>query len=264
MTTWRSGSVEVAGGRLTYHRTGGDGPPLVLSHGLTDNGLCWSRFAAAVELDFDAIMLDARGHGGSAKAPSDMRHEPAWDIAAAIDQLGLERPIVMGHSIGARATADYAGSYPDRVSRVVLEDPAFMPIPDPDAAEARRARFRRHVETFQSMTEADIIAMGKANSPQWHADDFPAWAASKKQVDPDAMPSFGAPWQDSVAKITAPTLVLHGEVDRGSLMTAGILAEIAAVNPGIKAVRIAGAGHNTRRENFAEFLRVAREFLGSP
>ena len=97
MRTWQPGFFEVAGGRLRYHRTGGDGPPLVLSHGLTDNGLCWSRFAAAMESDFDIIMLDARGHGESSKAPDGALHEPAADIAAAIDQLGLELPVVMGH-----------------------------------------------------------------------------------------------------------------------------------------------------------------------
>ncbi|MCA6319719.1 alpha/beta fold hydrolase, partial [Phenylobacterium sp.] len=64
---WIPGEVAVSGGQLAYHRTGGDGPPLVLSHGLTDNGLCWTRLAEALAPDFDIIMLDARGHGASSR-----------------------------------------------------------------------------------------------------------------------------------------------------------------------------------------------------
>ena len=97
--------MPVADGQLAYHRTGGEGPPLVLSHGLTDNGLCWTRFAAAMASEFDVIMLDARGHGDSSRMPSSRPHDPGADIAEAINRLGLVSPIVMGHSVGARSTA---------------------------------------------------------------------------------------------------------------------------------------------------------------
>ena len=62
---WQSGDIETNGIRMHYHRTGGDKPALVLSHGATDSGLCWTRVARVLEADYDVIMPDARGHGRS-------------------------------------------------------------------------------------------------------------------------------------------------------------------------------------------------------
>ena len=264
MTPWRSGTIAVSGGHLAYHRTGGDGPALVLSHGLTDNGLCWSRFAAAMEADFDIVMLDARGHGNSSRIPRDIPHDPARDLGEAIDGLGLTSPVLMGHSVGAYATAECAGARPGQIAKVVLEDPPFLPPAEPSAIEARRRRFRRQVEAFQPMSEAQITATGKASSPGWHDDEFHAWAAAKRQVDPEAMPSYAAPWRRAIERITAQTLLLFGDADRGGLVTAAVATEAAEINSNIRTVGIGGAGHNIRRENFADFLTVVSAFLLEP
>lgn len=261
MTAWHSGIVDVAAGRLAYHRTGGSGPPLVLSHGLTDNGLCWRRLAEALEADFDIIMLDARGHGASSGIAEDPRRDLAEDIAEAIDGLGLTAPVVMGHSVGGRASAAFAGAYPGRVSKVILEDPPFTAPADPAAAERRRERFRTQVETLRAMTHAEIVAMGRSMSPSWHEDEFPDWAQAKALVDPDAMPSYVTQWQEEIAGITAPTLIIHGDPKLGSLVTPEIAAEARAINPRTTAVQIPGAGHNVRRENFAGVLTAVRDFL---
>ncbi len=261
MGPWRSGILEVSGGHLAYQRTGGEGRALVLSHGLSDNGLCWSRLAAALAPEFDVIMLDARGHGESSRIPAGAPHDAGKDIGEAIDRLGLGAPIVMGHSVGARATAGYANANPARVSKVILEDPPFLPPAESSAAKVRREKFRRQVEKFQTMSEAEIMAMGKSSSPLWHDDDFPAWAVAKKRVDPEAFPSYDTPWQDSIALISAPTLLIHGDADRGSLITEQLAQEAKSMNPNINSVRINGAGHNVRRENFPEFLTAVRAFL---
>ncbi len=264
MNAWRSGEVEVSSGRLAYHRTGGDGPPLVLSHGLTDNGLCWSRFARAMEPDYDVIMLDARGHGESCGVTGAAPHEPGRDIAEAIDALDLVSPLLMGHSVGALATAACAGAKPGRISKVVLEDPPLGPLADAAAADGRRRRFRQQVERFRSLTETEIIAMGKARSPGWHDEEFPSWAAAKRQVDPDAMPVSDTPWQDSIARIRVPTLLIYGEAELGGLVTPTAAAQAVALNPNIRTARITGAGHNVRRENFPDFLSAVRAFLADP
>jgi N-formylmaleamate deformylase len=264
MRPWLTGVVPVSGGVLAYHRTGGDLPPLVLSHGLTDNGLCWSRLASALEPEFDVVMLDARGHGASIRLRAGEEYDPVQDLAEAIDALGLESPVVMGHSVGARATAAYANRFPARVAKVILEDPPFVPLSAPSAAQSRAEKFRQQVERFQSMTEAAIVASGQATSPGWHPDDFPAWAAAKRQVDPTAMPSYSIPWQAQIDRISAPTLLIHGEAELGSLITPAIAAEATSLNPNIRALRIQGAGHNVRRENFPAYLAAVMSFLRSP
>jgi N-formylmaleamate deformylase len=261
LNSWQSGTVLVSGGHLAFHRTGGSGPALVLSHGLTDNGLCWSRVAAALAPEFDIVMLDARGHGRSSRICVDAPQDPGQDIAEAIDALGLASPILMGHSVGARAAAMCANANPDRVSKVILEDPPFLPLAERSVAEIRRRNFRQQVEKFQAMSEAQITAMGKASSPGWHEDEFSAWTAAKKQVDPEAMPDYRTSWQASIARITAPTLLIYGERARGGIVTPELAEEAQAINPNISAIQIAGAGHNIRRENFADFLAAVQAFL---
>lgn len=261
---WTFQFVQVSSGRLGCHRTGGSGPPVVLSHGLTDNGLCWLRLAEALAGAFDLIMLDARGHGQSSPIGDPATHDPARDIAEAIEALKLDGPIVMGHSVGGRATADFAGTWPARASRVVLEDPIFIPPMDPGLREKRQARFRQQVEAFRAQTEAEILAAGRAANPAWHDDDFPDWAQAKRLVDPDASPLYLQPWQDTLARIEAPTLLIHGEPGFGGVVTPELAAEARALNPLIQDVEIPRAGHNIRRENFPDYLAAVRGFLLAP
>ena len=102
VTSWYDGTIKANGIRQHYYRTGdGSKPALVLCHGVTDNGLCWTPVARALENAFDVIMVDARGHGLS-DAPEDgyTTEDRADDVAALIQALGLEKPIILGHSMG--------------------------------------------------------------------------------------------------------------------------------------------------------------------
>ena len=65
MSDWQSGDLQVNGLRLHYTRTGGAKPPLILVHGFTDDGSCWTPIAELLARDYDIIMPDARGHGFS-------------------------------------------------------------------------------------------------------------------------------------------------------------------------------------------------------
>ncbi|MBA3450836.1 MAG: alpha/beta hydrolase, partial [Chloroflexia bacterium] len=113
MNEWQSGFVAANGLRLFYTRTGGDKPPVVLAHGVTDSGLCWSPVAAELAADYDVIMLDARGHGRSDVPERGYGpEEQADDLAGAIAALGLTRPAVLGHSMGAATALVLAGAHP--------------------------------------------------------------------------------------------------------------------------------------------------------
>ena len=74
MTTWTEGNVTANGVKIHYYRTGnGDEgkPAMLMLHGITDNGLCWSRVANDLQDRYDIIMTDARGHGKSERLGSD-------------------------------------------------------------------------------------------------------------------------------------------------------------------------------------------------
>src|SRR5437588_7141633 len=128
MTAWSEGNVQANGITIHYHRTGGNNKPsILLLHGVTDNGLCWSRVTHDLEGSYDVIMTDARGHGRSS-SPATGFSTPllADDAAAVIQALELHKPVLFGHSMGARTASMVAANYPDLVRAVVLEDPPLM------------------------------------------------------------------------------------------------------------------------------------------
>jgi N-formylmaleamate deformylase len=160
MRKWTSDFVDLAGHRMSYHRTGGDLPVLLLAHGLSDNGLCWTRVARALEPHFDIIMLDAPGHGCSERIDAVAQDDHGADIAAVIHRLGLERPAVLGHSVGATSMALFANRFPELTSKIVLEDPVFMPIASSTDRRSENTNFKNKIMKFGGMTLMDIEAFG--------------------------------------------------------------------------------------------------------
>ena len=271
MTDWQSGDVQANGIRMHYHRTGGDRPPLVLNHGSTDNGLCWTRLARALEGEYDIIMPDARGHGLS-EAPEDGYDSAtrAGDLESFIRALGLERPAVGGHSMGAMTTFYLAALFPDVPRCAILEDPVFRGNVTPPSEEERRARqerSRREAEEWKTLSREEIMARGRERSPSWAEEEFEPWADAKKQVIPRH--SMGGParaaqqtsWQELVPRITCPTLLVTADPERGAIVSPEAAAEAAQLNPRLQVVRLHGAGHNIRREQFEGFVQAVCEFL---
>src|SRR5437588_543777 len=112
MREWSEGDVYANGINIHYHRSDGDNKPsILLLHGITDSGLCWSRVAHDLEGNYDVIMTDARDHGHSGtSAMSFSIALLADDAAAVIRTLNLEKPYLFGHSMGAITAASPAPS----------------------------------------------------------------------------------------------------------------------------------------------------------
>jgi pimeloyl-ACP methyl ester carboxylesterase len=257
------GTVPVTGGRLAWRRRAGPGPALVLSHGLTDNAACWSRFVALLPPALDVWMLDARGHGESARFTPETDFDPARDIAEAMDGLGLAAAVIMGHSVGAMASAQFAVAFPERTRALVLEDPPLrLPAAAGDRVE-RQAQLTRRLLALNAMSDAEILAMGQTSSPGWHPDEFPDWARAKRQVDPAVLLGPDRPWRDVFTAIRAPTLLLHGDAALGAMVDAQAAADAERLNPRIRTVPIAGAGHNVRRENLPAYAAAVIAFLAA-
>lgn len=121
--TWTDGRVLADGVDLHYRRSGGSGPVIVAVHGLTDDAACWSRFARALDGEFDVVIYDARGHGTSARADSYAFDAHVNGLLAIVQALGLRSPILLGHSMGGAHAAAAAARAPELPRAVILEDP---------------------------------------------------------------------------------------------------------------------------------------------
>ena len=75
------------------------------------------------------------------------------------------------------------------------------------------------------------------------------------------MPDYRTPWQETLSAITAPTLLIHADPARGGIVTPELAEEARRLNLNIRTVQIPSAGHNTRRENFVDYLAAVRAFL---
>lgn len=118
---------ERGGLRLHYLDWGGDGPPIVLLHGLSSSSRIWDLMAPFLTDKYHVIAVDQRSHGQSDRPDDgyDFRNTTA-DVAELIRYLGLARPVVVGHSWGANVALQLAHDYPDLVRGIVLVDGGFI------------------------------------------------------------------------------------------------------------------------------------------
>jgi pimeloyl-ACP methyl ester carboxylesterase len=268
MSDWFSGDVVANGINIHYHRTGGAKPPLVLSHGFTDSGLCWIRAAQALEADYDVIMPDARGHGRSDAPEAEYGDtDRAADLAGLIQALGLDRPALMGHSMGAATTALTAAKYPELVGITILEDPPWRdgrPGPSGEDRKARGQAWRAEIIEHQSQTREELLAFVAARSPAWDAIELGPWVDAKQSLNLRVFGSFATkrtPWREIVSQIRCPTLLVTADPQAGAIVTPQIAEQVTALNSSIQVVRIEGAGHNIRREQFEGFMTAVSAFL---
>ena len=271
MSEWFSGEVVANGLRTHYYRTGGDRPPLVLAHGATDDGLCWTRLARALEAEYDVIMPDARGHGLS-EAPEGgyTATERAADLAGLIEALGLGQPAVGGHSMGAQTVLYLAAGYPDRVRCVILEDPPFWrpgQQPSEEERQQRAARMRQNALEMKALGREALIARCRAEHPTWAEEELGPWADAKLRVSERFAGAVRLadqpPWWEVLPRVRCPALLITADPERGAIVTPETAAEARRLLPSLEVVHIPGAGHNIRREQFDAFLAAVRAFLAA-
>jgi N-formylmaleamate deformylase len=277
MSSWQGGDVETPDVRLHYTRTGGDAegkPALVLAHGVTDDGLCWTPVAEALAADYDVIMVDARGHGrSSAPERGYGPTEQAEDLRALIEALGLKQPAILGHSMGAATTLVLAGTYPGLPGKILLEDPPdwWMPAPaDAPPPAERVAGMRGWIAGLKNQTRDALIAQQRAQSPGWSEAELAPWADSKLLVSPNVLTVFdgsgaaAVDWASILPRITCPALLITGDPPVGAIVSQESGAALQGLIPQLRIAHIPQSGHNIRRDQFERFMEVVRDFLQGP
>lgn len=218
--------LERAGVRLHGIDFGGDGPGVLLVHGLAGHAGEWAETASWLVERCRVVALDARGHGRSERFPEDVSQAAhAADAAHAIEALGLAPAVVVGQSLGSVTGLVLAATRPELVRGLVVAEG----IPDAggdDAAATVSASLGRWPVPFSSR-EAAREADSRAYWDEWE-------------------------------RIACPILVVRAE---NGTLPADHAEEIVARARRATLGEIPGAGHDLHLEQPAEWRRVLGGFL---
>jgi N-formylmaleamate deformylase len=269
MLKYTEGYLRLDDVRIHYCRTGGKKPPFILLHGATDNGLCWTRIAESLAETYDVIMPDAQGHGLSDRLGKDFTFKRYVEQVGGLSlALELNKPLIMGHSLGADTAANVAIEYPSLLRAIILEDPPWGE-PPASVKEAKKAGKEGMARVkwligLRDLTLEEIIAAGREMDPQWPEAERLPWARAKQQFDPSlfAYPIINqSHYSELVPLIKCPTLLIIAENGIVSPEAAANAARLWKSKQPFKWVQIKGTTHNIRRDNFKDYKAALLDFL---
>ena len=294
---WSDAFVYANGIRIHYyHAVPAAGKPvMVMVHGVTDNGLFWATLTWKLQDSYDIYMLDTRGHGLSDPfTPVDNGDTLIKDVVEFVRTMKFEKPILLGHSMGAATVMRIGAEYPDLAKAIIMLDPRVggggpgggrvsaasastaagtvgpaAPPPPPASNDPMPVSMFAPPETLVQQNNYrfdELVAKAHRQNPKWDIVDCQYWALSKKQYHG---PYTSEAWQamsgsmrtdDSLAKISVPALILKADA---SPETRKAQLEAAKVMPKGKLVHIEGAGHNLHHDQLLRTVEVLKEFLAA-
>jgi pimeloyl-ACP methyl ester carboxylesterase len=292
---WSEGFVSANGIRIHYyHAAPAPGKPVILAiHGVMDTGLTWASVATRLQKDYDIYMLDTRGHGLSDPfTASDDRNTLLKDVVEASLKLGLEKPVLMGHSMGGATVIRLGAEYPDFARAIIVVDAGIStpgpgrggaPAPRPPQSAAtvpaasRPAAVRPAPDplavTMRGTPEVmvaqnnykfeDLVAKAHRENPRWSTMDCQYWAVAIKRYHG---PYTDALWQamsgtmqgGDLSKIEVPMIILKADAPPDVRETQ---QKAASVMKNGKMVTIDNSAHNVQRDQPERAAEVIKEFM---
>jgi 3-oxoadipate enol-lactonase len=209
-----------ADGTRLHYKSAGQGTPVIMVHGLSDDHTLWRHQVPALAERYRVISLDVRGHGRSGK-PRQPWDVPtlADDLVALLDSLELDSAVLVGLSMGGGISQTAAIRHPERVRALaLLSTSSSFP-------EATRERFRRRADVAERDGLAPLV---DSMVERWFAPEFRAAhpeeiARTRETVlanDPLAFATAcranaARDWTGELDRIGCPVLVLAGARDPG-------------------------------------------------
>jgi len=295
---WTDGFTYANGIRIHYYHAGAGAnkPVMVMVHGVTDIGLCWTTLTWKLQNAYDIYMLDTRGHGLSDPfTPTDNTETLIKDVVGFVQAMNLTKPILVGHSMGAATVMRVGAEYPDLAKAVIMLDPFLASTGSnrgsnrstQQAAESSTAAPARRASTPLSVSMMgdpatlvkqnnyrfrDLVEKGARENPKWDKVDVLYWALSKKQyhgpyTQGGQQAMFGSMQVgDALSRIPVPALVLKAD---GSPEARKANEEAVKDLPRVRLVHVDGAAHKLHHDDLARTVKEINDFLvqkvpGSP
>ena len=274
----RTQYLQVNGLRLLCRQWGRtEAPALVLLHGLRGFSGTWRALAATLCDRYRLIAFDQRGRGESDWDPQRNYYTDAYlsDLESVVDQLGLPRFALLGHSMGGTTSYVYAERHPERLTALVIEDIA----PGSSASGPGAQRIVREMQSlpssFTSWAEArtyweelrpslSAAALEQRLLESMRAEPtgrivwrYDAEGIRATRIAPD--PTRSVDLWPVIERIKTPTLIIHGGAS--DFCPASTVSAVCSRNPNIRAVSVAGAGHYVHDDAPGAFLAHVERFL---
>jgi pimeloyl-ACP methyl ester carboxylesterase len=198
----------------------GHGPAMILIPGLSCPGEVWDSTVAHYQDRYQIHVLSLAGFAGVPRVAGPLIENAREGLAAYIRTNHLEKPVIVGHSLGGFLALDLAASHPDLPGKLVIVDsyPFFAGLADPDAtpekAKANAEMMRKGMEAQSQEDYNRFVKSGVATramvTKDSDLDRIIAWSlASDRGAVADAMGAlFGADLRADLARIQSPTLVM--------------------------------------------------------
>lgn len=259
----KSRYVDANGLRVHALEYGGGDRCIVIVPGITSPAITWEFVAEELAGDDTRVLaVDVRGRGLSDKPEAGFTMQDyASDLAGLIDALDLERPILLGHSMGARIVAALAAQdAPDTGPLLLVEPPLTGPgrSPYPTPVES----FEQQLQEAYAGTTVEEV---RRFYPRWSERELELrvdWLSTcdEKAVVETHHNFHREDFYEYWPRLRPPLLFLYGE--DSPVVTEDDLAELASANPAGQLAGIPEAGHMTPWENLTDFLAAVRGFLG--
>ncbi|MEU8588993.1 alpha/beta fold hydrolase [Streptomyces sp. NPDC048664] len=252
--------LEVDGAALTYDDEGprdGGGVPLVFVHGWTADRHRWDHQVAHFAAGRRVIRLDLRGHGESGGSGARTIQALAGDVLALLDHLGVDRFVLIGHSMGGMIAQTITLAHPERVERLVLVG---------SIAKMAYSRGRALLMSASTMVPFRLFVAAnirRAFAPGHPREEIRAYVEGSSATPREVvMTCYGAMRDfdvlDRLGEIDAPTLIVHGYHD--IQLPVRQMLRMAKAYPNAE-VRVIDAGHELPVEKPAELTAVLDRFV---
>ena len=198
---------------LRYIEAGTGDPPLVFVHGWTCSRDFWPGQLGHFAKKHQVVALDLRGHGESDKPDEDYSIDGfADDVAWLIGELGLDKPIVIGHSMGGSIALNLARRYPELTSAIVMVDSPIHPLPEAMApiveqlmAGLQSPQWETVAQGFGSQTFFD------ANTPPALAEEIRSQMGAPQRVTYTALRDILTDRNQAAGPIPVPSLFIRAQ-----------------------------------------------------